>query len=169
MRRALAVWRGALAEERRRSPVERTREEREFLPAALEVLETPASPLGRTAAALICSLFCLAAAWSWFGHIDTVAVAQGRIVPGGRVKLIQPVEVGVVREIHVRDGQRVRAGDPLVDLDPTESEVDLEQTRRVLEESRMEYARAEYGVVVDEAGVLDAAATEALRAEMAAG
>ena len=146
MRRALAVWRGALAEERRRSPVERTREEREFLPAALEVLETPASPLGRTAAALICSLFCLAAAWSWFGHIDTVAVAQGRIVPGGRVKLIQPVEVGVVREIHVRDGQRVRAGDPLVDLDPTESEVDLEQTRRVLEESRMEYARADYGL-----------------------
>ena len=62
------------------------------------------------------------------------------------MKLIQPVEVGVVREIHVRDGQRVRAGDPLVDLDPTESEVDLEQTRRVLEESRMEYAGADYGL-----------------------
>ena len=146
MRRALAVWRGALAQERRRPRVERTRAEREFLPAALEVLDTPASPLGRTAAALICLLFCLAAAWSWFGHIDTVAVAQGRIVPGGRVKLIQPVEVGVVREIHVREGQRVRAGDPLVDLDPTESEVDLDQTRRVLEESRMEYAGADYGL-----------------------
>ena len=62
------------------------------------------------------------------------------------MKLIQPVEVGVVREIHVRDGQRVRAGDPLVDLDPTESEVDLEQTRRVLEESRMEYAEADFGL-----------------------
>ena len=126
--------------------MKRTGEEREFLPAALEVLDTPASPVGRTAAVLICSLFCLAAAWSWFGHIDTVAVAQGRIVPGGRVKLIQPVEVGVVREIHVREGQQVRAGAPLVDLDPTESEVDLDQTRRVLEESRMEYARAEYGL-----------------------
>ena len=146
MRRALAVWRGALAQERRRPRVERMCEEREFLPAALEVLDTPASPLGRTVAALICSLFCLAAAWSWFGHIDTVAVAQGRIVPGGRVKLIQPVEVGVVRTIHVREGQRVRAGDPLVDLDPTESEVDLDQTRRVLEESRMGYAVADYGL-----------------------
>ena len=146
MRQALAVWREALAQERRRSPVERTREEREFLPAALEVLETPASPLGRTVAVLICVLFCLAAAWSWLGHIDTVAVAQGRIVPGGRVKLIQPVEVGVVRAIHVREGQRVRAGDPLVDLDPTESEVDLDQTRRVLAESRMEFARADYGL-----------------------
>ena len=143
VRRALAVWREALAEERRRPRLTRNREEREFLPAALEVLDTPASPAGRTAAVLICTLFCLVAAWSWFGHIDTVAVAQGRIVPGGRVKLIQPVEVGVVREIHVREGQRVRAGDPLVDLDPTESEVDLDQTRRVLEESRMEYARAE--------------------------
>ena len=126
--------------------MERTRAEREFLPAALEVLETPASPLGRSVAALICALFCLAAAWSWLGHIDTVAVAQGRIVPGGRVKLIQPLEAGVVRAIHVREGQRVHAGDPLVDLDPTESEVDLDRTRRVLEESRMEYARADHGL-----------------------
>ena len=146
MRQALAVWREALALERRRSAVERRREEREFLPAALEVLDTPASPAGRTVAVLICVLFCLAAAWSWLGHIDTVAVAQGRIVPGGRVRLIQPVEVGVVRAIHVREGQRVRAGDPLVDLDPTESEVDLDRTRRVLAESRMEFARADYGL-----------------------
>ena len=146
MRGALAGWREARTKERRRPRTERTREEREFLPAALEVLETPASPVGRAAAVLICALFCFALIWSWFGHIDTVAVAEGQIVPGGRVKLIQPVEVGVVREIHVHEGQRVRAGDPLVDLDPTESEVDLDQTRRVLEESRMEYARAEYSL-----------------------
>ena len=63
----------------------------------------------------------------------------------------------MVREIHVHEGQRVRAGDPLVDLDPTESEVDLDQTRRVLEESRMEYARAEYGLrhLVGEAVALE--------------
>ena len=146
MKRAVAVWRAALAKERRRPRVGRTSEEREFLPAALEVLETPASPVGRSAGLLLCAFFCLAVAWSWFGYIDTVAVAHGRIVPGGRVKLIQPVEVGVVREIHVREGQRVRAGDPLVDLDPTESEVDLDQTRRALEESRMEYARADYAL-----------------------
>ena len=144
--RELAIVRAALEEERRLPAVGRNREEREFLPAALEVLETPASPAGRTAALLICSLFCLAVAWSWFGRIDTVAVAQGRIVPGGRVKLIQPLEVGVVRAVHVREGQRVRAGDPLVDLDPTESEVDLDQIRRVLEESRMAYALADYGL-----------------------
>ena len=124
----------------------RNRDEREFLPAALEVLETPASPAGRTVAALISLLLCLALTWSWFGHIDTIAVAQGKIVPGGQVKLIQPLEVGVVREIHVREGQRVRAGDPLVDLDPTESEVDLDQIRRTLQESEMEYARAEYSL-----------------------
>ena len=146
MMRELAIVRAALEEERRLPAVGRNREEREFLPAALEVLETPASPAGRTAALLICSLFCLAVAWSWFGRIDTVAVAQGRIVPGGRVKLIQPLEAGVVRAIHVREGQRVRAGDPLVDLDPTESEVDLDQIRRVLEESRMAYALADYGL-----------------------
>ena len=155
--RALAVWRAALDEERRLPEIERRREEREFLPAALEVLETPASPAGRTTAGLVCALFCLAVVWSWFGHIDTVAVAQGRIVPGGQVKLIQPLDVGVVRAIHVREGQRVRAGDALVDLDPTESEVDLDQTRRVLEEAKMEHARAEYGMrsLEAEAAVLD--------------
>lgn len=135
---------GALHGERRRSKVDRNRDEREFLPAALEILETPASPAGRAVAALISSLLCLALIWSWFGHIDTIAAAQGKIVPGAQVKLIQPLEVGVVREIHVREGQRVRAGDPLVDLDPTESEVDLDQIRRTLQESEMEYGRAGY-------------------------
>ena len=146
MRRALSIWRGALEEERCRPTVERSPDEREFLPAALEVLETPASPVGRTTALLICLLFCLSLVWSWFGRIDTVAVAPGQIVPSGHVKLIQPLEVGVVRAIHVREGQQVRAGDPLVDLDPTESEVNLDQIQRVLEESRMEYARGDYSL-----------------------
>ena len=146
MIRAVAIWREALDEDRRRITVDRSRDEREFLPAALEVLETPASPVARTTVLLICSLFCLILVWSWFGRIDTVAVAHGQIVPSGRVKRIQPLEVGVVREIHVREGQRVQAGSPLVDLDPTDSEVNLDQTRKVLGESRMEYVRADYSL-----------------------
>ena len=146
MIRAVSIWREALDDDRRRARVDRSQDEREFLPAALEVLETPASPVGRLSALLICSLFCLVLVWSWFGRIDTVAVAHGQVVPSGRVKRIQPLEVGVVREIHVREGQRVRAGHPLVDLDPTDSEVNLDQTRKVLEMSRMEYAQADYGL-----------------------
>jgi hemolysin D len=64
-------------------------------------------------------LFCLALAWAAFGRIDIVATAPGKIIATGRTKIIQPFETGVVRAIHVRDGQNVKAGDVLIELDPT--------------------------------------------------
>ena len=82
LRQAGAVASSAMAEERKRPKVQRNRHEREFLPAAVEVLETPASPVGRAVALLIACFFLIAVAWSYFGHIDTVAVAQGKVVPG---------------------------------------------------------------------------------------
>jgi hemolysin D len=98
---------------------ERRREELAFLPAALEIVETPPSPIGRTIGATIVLLFCAALAWAWWGTIDIVASATGKIVPSGRTKVIQPFETGVVRSIRVQDGQAVKAGDVLIELDPT--------------------------------------------------
>ena len=89
----------------------RSREELEFLPAMLEVLETPPRPAARMIVATICTFFAVALAWSIAGHIDTVAVAQGQLVTTERVKLVQPLEPSIVRAIHVRDGQRVARGD----------------------------------------------------------
>src|SRR5215467_8827154 len=88
----------------------RRREELAFLPAALEIVETPPSPIGRTIAAAIILLFCAALVWAWWGTIDIVASATGKIVPSGRTKVIQPFETGVVRSIRVEDGQAVKAG-----------------------------------------------------------
>jgi hemolysin D len=90
-----------------------------FLPAALELVENPPSPIGRAIGGTIIALFCAALAWASIGKIDIVATATGKIVPSGRVKVIQPFETGVVRAIHVRDGDAVKAGDVLVELDPT--------------------------------------------------
>src|SRR3954465_9085423 len=73
----------------RRAP-ERRAEELAFLPAALEIVETPASPRRRALAATIILLFCAALAWSVWGTIDIVASASGKIVPSGRTKVIQP-------------------------------------------------------------------------------
>src|SRR5262245_61744517 len=84
---------------------ERRGEELAFLPAALEIVETPPSPIGRTIAATIILLFCAALVWAWWGTIDIVASATGKIVPSGRTKVIQPFETGVVRSIRVQDGQ----------------------------------------------------------------
>src|SRR5262244_154999 len=86
------------------------RAELEFLPAAVEIIETPASPVGRAIAAALIGFFLLALGWACFGQIDIIATAQGKIVPLGRVKVIQPLETGTVPAIHVRDGDRVREG-----------------------------------------------------------
>src|SRR5262249_51904435 len=104
-------------------PLKRARgrrsEELAFLPAALEIVETPPSPIGRAIAASIMLLFGAALVWAWWGTIDIVASATGKIVPSGRIKVIQPFETGVVRSIRVQDGQTVRAGDVLIELDST--------------------------------------------------
>jgi hemolysin D len=90
-----------------------------FLPAALEIAETPPSPVGRAIGATIILLFCVAVSWAWAGTIDIVAATTGKIVPSGRTKVIQPFETGVVRSIRVQDGQAVKTGDVLIELDPT--------------------------------------------------
>ncbi|GGC04060.1 HlyD family type I secretion periplasmic adaptor subunit [Marinobacterium zhoushanense] len=121
----------------------RSRDELEFLPAALEVLETPASPLGRSVALMIGLLMILLLVWAYWGEIDTVAVARGKLVPGGQVKVVQPIELGVVRAIHVTDGQHVNAGQLLVELDPTESEVSKDRIIQALNDARIEARRLE--------------------------
>src|SRR5262245_19118301 len=97
----------------------RRAEELAFLPAALEIVETPPSPIGRAIGGTVILLFCAALIWAWAGSIDIVASAPGKIVPSGRTKVIQPFETGVVRAIQVQDGQAVKAGDVLIELDPT--------------------------------------------------
>src|ERR1700731_3451346 len=83
-----------------RLPDRRREFELAFLPAALEVVESPPSPVGRAISVTVISLFCLALAWAIYAPLDIVASAQGKIVPSGRSKMIQPLEIGVVRAIH---------------------------------------------------------------------
>jgi len=112
-----------------------------FLPAALEIVETPPSPIGRSIGATIIALFCLALIWASFGHVDIVASAPGKIVPSGRVKLIQPFETGVVRAIHIHDGQSVKAGDVLIELDPTMTTAEGEHIKNDLVAAQLDIAR----------------------------
>jgi hemolysin D len=120
---------------------ERRKDELAFLPAALEIVETPPSPVGRAVAFTIIAVFIAAVAWAAVGTVDIVAVAQGKIIPSGRTKTIQPFETGVVRTIHVRDGQSVRAGDALVELDPTMTGAELGHLKGDLSSAQMDVAR----------------------------
>ena len=91
--------------------------DREFLPADLEILETPPSPVRMALILIICGFVVVALAWSYFGRIDIIAVAQGKIQPTGRVKVIEPLEPGKVAVIHVQNGQHVKAGEVLIEMD----------------------------------------------------
>lgn len=117
------------------------KDEHEFLPAALEIMEKPPSPGMRWLLLLTCTLFVLALVWAIFGKIDVVAVASGKTVPGNSVKVIQPIEIGEVRAIHVKNGQFVQQGDLLIELDPTLSEADEEQSKQSLLSARIVQAR----------------------------
>lgn len=99
--------------------------EREFLPAALEIVETPPSPIGRAITWLIILFFVALVTWSCLAEVDVVAVAQGKIIPAGKEKIVQARAIGTVKAIHVRDGERVSAGQPLIELDPAADVADM--------------------------------------------
>jgi membrane fusion protein, hemolysin D len=113
----------------------------EFLPAALEIVDTPASPAGRAIAGTIIVFFAIAIGWATFGHVDIIATASGKIVPTGRTKTIQPLEPGIVTAIHIRDGDHVSAGDVVIELDRTVTGADRNHTARDLLDARLDVAR----------------------------
>lgn len=104
---------------------ERDARDREFLPAALAILESPPSPRRVAFLYTLCALLAAAIAWSWFGHLDVFADASGKIQATGRTKVIQPMVSGTVIKINARNGDRVKAGDVIVELDPAEAIANL--------------------------------------------
>src|SRR5215475_7703204 len=134
---------------------ERRGEELAFLPAALEIVETPPSPIGRTIGATIILLFCAALVWAWWGTIDIVASASGKIVPSGRTKVVQPFETGVVRSIRVDDGQAVKAGDVMIELDPTVNAAERDHLRNDLLAEQLNIARLRAALAAGDDPVAD--------------
>jgi hemolysin D len=126
-----------------------------FLPAALEIVETPPSPTGRAIGATLILLFGAAIAWAWWGTIDVVASAPGRIVPSGRSKIVQPLEAGVVRGIRVQDGQAVRAGEVLIELDPTVNVAERDRLQNDFASEQLNIARLQAALAKDGDPVAD--------------
>lgn len=118
--------------------LKRDRLQYEFLPAAEEIIETPAAPLGALVVWLVTLLLIVALAWSYFGRIDIVAVANGKISTEGSTKIIQPAISGVVTNINVHEGQRVKKGETLLALDKTTAEKDVATANQSLNAARVE-------------------------------
>ena len=134
----LATIRRALADERERARNHHAGLQSEFLPAALEVVERPVSPTSRRTAQVLFGLLIITGSWLFFGHVDVVASAPGVIVQSGASKQVQSAGTGVVAGIYVRDGDHVKQGQLLIDLDTTLASAELEQARRSLLDDRIE-------------------------------
>ena len=118
--------------------LKRDRLQYEFLPAAEEIVETPAAPLGALVVWLVTLLLIVALVWSYFGKIDIVAVANGKISTEGSTKIIQPAISGVVTNINVHEGQHVKKGETLLALDKTTAEKDVATVSQSLNTARVE-------------------------------
>jgi hemolysin D len=130
----------------RPAPLSITGRDREFLPAALEILETPPAPLPVVLMLTICAFVAAALAWSFIGRLDVHAVAPGKIETAGRAKVIEPLDPGKIAAIHVDDGSRVKIGDLLLELDPAEAAADENAARDALNASLAEIARRRFAI-----------------------
>lgn len=125
--RYAAVFRSAWSIRRQLDTPARLEHELAFLPAQLELVETPVHPAPRWAMRSIMSFTVLVLLIGIFGRLDIVVSASGKFVPDARIKVIQPAMTGVVREILVQDGQQVRAGQLLMKLDTTQAAADADK------------------------------------------
>lgn len=136
------TWQQAWRQRKALDAPARSADESEFLPAALALQETPPHPAPRVFLWSIMVFAAIALLWACVGRVDVVAVASGKVVPSGRTKLIQPSEAAVVKAIHVSDGQPVRAGELLLELDPTTAGADVRRGESELLAARIDVARS---------------------------
>lgn len=136
------VLKEALRADRERRKALIPTEEADFLPAALEVAERPVSPTARVTTWVLLIGLVLTVIWTVFGRVDVVASAPGTLIPTGNIKLVQSPGTGVVRAIYVRNGDYVRKGQALLDLDPTIVGADLAAAEKALATAELDMARS---------------------------
>lgn len=120
---------------------ERTRDEYDFLPAYLEIIERPIAPLARRTAWLLMLALLLVLIWSIVGRLDIHASAGGKVIVADHAKVIQPPEPGVVTEINVREGDKVDAGQVLIALNPISIDAEVRNINQQLLHRQLEAAR----------------------------
>ncbi|PQQ40313.1 HlyD family type I secretion periplasmic adaptor subunit [Photorhabdus luminescens] len=138
LKTVLLAWR---RERNAPKAMKRTRDEYEFQPGYLEIVERPPAPWARRTAIALTLFLLVVLLWSIVGRLDIHANATGRLLVSSHSKVIQSLEPGEIVAIHVRDGQKVKAGDVLIKLNPIGVEAELKERQEQLNFKRLELAR----------------------------
>ena len=115
----------------------------DFAPGILGVQERPPSPLPRMVLRGVLILFLMLLLWALFGRLDIVSVAEGKLVPISYLKIVQPADSGIVREIAIKEGQHVVKDQLLIRMDANISEADSKSIQNELQHKSLELRRIE--------------------------
>jgi HlyD family secretion protein len=113
----------------------------DFSPPLLRIQESPPAPLAGWLLRTLIALLACVALWAIFGPLDIVAVAEGKLVPSGYLKIVQPAEQGIVREILVNEGEMVREGQVLIRMDSVISKADVKSVQADHDNKRLALRR----------------------------
>lgn len=127
-------------------------QEAEFLPAALSLQNMPVSPVGRLVAKVLMALIAMLFIWSVVGKVDIVVNAAGKIIPSGNTKAIASVDVASVRALYVDDGQQVKAGDVLIELDSSATDAEHDKASGEQSVALLQVARAKALIAAIDSG-----------------
>lgn len=129
---------------KKRTPLRHIRYD--FLPSALEIVESPHSPLARAVLWILVAFIGIAGVWMYVGEIDEVAIARGVIKPTGNVKVVQAVAGGRIAALHVKNGDVVTKGQPVITLDSSENTIEIQRLAAQIASAETEKALLQQAV-----------------------
>jgi len=103
-----------------------TKDRHEFKPLLVELEDSPTSPLSRWLFWILTMMMIFIVSWLYFAKVDVVVSARGKIIPSGEIKVVQPIETGIVKRILVKEGDLVKKGQVVMEIDPSVKETNLE-------------------------------------------
>ena len=128
----------------------------DFSPPLLRIQQTPPAPLAGWMLRLLIALIAALLLWAALGRLDIVAVADGKLVPSSYLKIVQPAEQGIVKEILVKEGEKVEAGQVLIRMDAALTDADVKTIEAEYDNKRLALRRIDAqlagGMLVRERG-----------------
>ncbi len=119
----------------------KTDDAHEFKPVLSEIEEAPVSPLGRFTFWIIVAIMVVTVLWLTIGKVDIVVSARGMVIADGESKIVQPLDTGVISNILVKEGDFVKKGQVLMEIDPATTEPELESVQKNLKDTLIEIDR----------------------------